>query len=172
MTEEELKRERIPFLLQLDFLNSRFSDIKRALVHNNNILDRSLYADMMFAECNNKLGRISDREMKIYRNLALNMLEEIQELPKKAPDLLIYLTADFDTILDRVQQRGRGYELDDDLKDYYKMIYDRYKTWIEEYNHSPKLLIDTTDLDLVNNEEHKKYVLDLVENKLKEVRGE
>ena len=172
MTEEELAKQRIPFLLQLDFLDSRFKSIKKALVNNNNVLDRSIYADMMFAECNNKLGRISDLEMKIYKNLADNMLEELKELPKKSPDLLVYLTSDFNTILKRVGVRGRDYEINKELKDYYKLIYDNYEKWIKEYNYSPKIIINTNDLDLVNNEEHKKYVLNLIEEKLKEVRGE
>jgi deoxyadenosine/deoxycytidine kinase len=170
MSEEELQEKRIPFLLQLDFLDSRFKAIKQALVNNNNVLDRSIYADMMFAECNNKLGRISDLEMKIYRNLAENMLEELEELPKKAPDLLIYLTADFDTIIERVAKRGRGYELDEELKDYYRLIYDSYFDWIREYDYSPKIIIDTTNLNLVDNEEDKRKVIDMIKSKLKEVR--
>lgn len=172
MTEEELNKERIPFLLQLDFLDTRFQSIKEALVNDNNVLDRSIYADMMFAECNNKLGRISDREFNIYKNLANHMLEELEYLPKKSPDLLIYLYADFDVVISRVLKRGREYEVDQELVEYYKMIWDRYETWIEEYNYSPKIKIDTTNLDLVNNEDDKQYVLNLIENKLKEVRGE
>lgn len=172
MTEEELNKERIPFLLQLDFLDTRFQSIKEALVNDNNVLDRSIYADMMFAECNNKLGRISDREFNIYKNLANHMLEELEYLPKKSPDLLIYLYADFDVVISRVLKRGREYEVDQELVEYYKMIWDRYETWIEEYNYSPKIKIDTTNLDLVNNENDKQYVLNLIENKLKEVRGE
>ena len=172
MSEEELAEKRIPFLLQLDFLNSRFKMIKEALVNDNNVLDRSIYADMMFAACNNKLGRISDLELKIYKELSENMMEELKELPKKNPDLLVYLTADFETILGRVQKRGREYELDSELVEYYKMIFESYEEWIHEYKHSPVLIINTNDLDLANNEEDKKYVLNLVENKLREIRGE
>lgn len=172
MSEEELAEKRIPFLLQIDFLNSRFKMIKEALVNDNNVLDRSIYADMMFAACNNKLGRISDLELKIYKELSENMMEELKELPKKNPDLLIYLTADFETILSRVQKRGREYELDSELVEYYRMIFDSYEKWIHEYKHSPVLIINTNNLDLANNEDDKKYVLNLIENKLKEVRGE
>lgn len=172
MSEEELAEKRIPFLLQLDFLNSRFKMIKEALVNDNNVLDRSIYADIMFAACNNKLGRISDLELKIYKELSENMMEELKELPKKNPDLLIYLTADFETILGRVQKRGREYELDSELVEYYRMIFDSYEKWIHEYKHSPVLIINTNNLDLANNEDDKKYVLNLIENKLKEVRGE
>lgn len=99
-------------------------------------------------------------------------MEELKELPKKNPDLLIYLTADFETILSRVQKRGREYELDSELVEYYRMIFDSYEKWIHEYKHSPVLIINTNNLDLANNEDDKKYVLNLIENKLKEVRGE
>lgn len=171
MTEEELLKERIPFLLQLDFLDSRFKMIKEALINDNNVLDRSIYADMMFAECNNKLGRISDRELKIYKNLAQNMMEELKELPKKSPDLLIYLTADFEVIMNRVFNRGRDFEVDEDLVDYYRMIWESYQEWIKNYKYSPVLIINTNNLNLVDNEEDKKYVIKLIEDKLLEVRG-
>ena len=42
---EEQDKKRYPFLLQLEFLNSRFSDIKQAFHDRNNVLDRSIYED-------------------------------------------------------------------------------------------------------------------------------
>ncbi|MGL5717653.1 MAG: deoxynucleoside kinase [Paraclostridium sp.] len=171
MNEEELLEKRIPFLLQLDFLDSRFKLIKQTLVNDNNILDRSIFEDVMFARANAKLGRISELELEIYENLFFNMMEELKELPKKAPDLLIYLKADFDVIIDRVMKRGREYEIDENLIEYYRVIWENYEDWIKEYNYSPVLVIDTNDLDLANNEKDVAYVMELIENKLKEVRG-
>ena len=43
------------------------------------------------------------------------MMEEIQELPKKSPDLMIYLSGSFEKTLERIQKRGREYELSEDL---------------------------------------------------------
>lgn len=171
MSEEELLEKRIPFLLQLDFLDSRFKLIKQALVNDNNILDRSIFEDVMFARANAKLGRISDLELEIYENLFFNMMEELKELPKKAPDLLIYLKADFDVIISRVMKRGREYEIDENLIEYYRLIWESYEEWIKSYNYSPVLIIDTNNLDLVNNVEDVSYVMNLIETKLKEVRG-
>ena len=170
MNEEELNEKRIPFLLQLDLLDSRFKAIKKALIDDNNVLDRSIYADFMFAKCNNKLGRISDLELEIYKNLAENMMEELKELPKKSPDLLVYLYADFDTVIERVLKRGREYEVDQELVDYYRFIWESYQEWIEEYDYSPVLKIDTTNLNLSDNEEDKRKVLEMIENRLKEIR--
>ena len=83
--------------MQLWFLDKRFKAIKDALVNDNNVLDRSIYEDLYFAKVNKDLGRISDLEFMLYENLLSNMLEELDELPKKSPDLMIYLKGSFDT---------------------------------------------------------------------------
>ena len=49
-SEEEIEKYRYPFLLQLHFLDTRFSSIKSALYHDKNILDRSIYEDWYFAK--------------------------------------------------------------------------------------------------------------------------
>ena len=90
-SEEEIQAKRYPFLLQLWFLNTRFKSIKEALVKDNNVLDRSIYEDWYFAKVNKDLGRISDLEFSLYEDLLNNMLEELEGLPKKSPDLMIYL---------------------------------------------------------------------------------
>ena len=97
-SEEEIQAKRYPFLLQLWFLNTRFKSIKEALVHDNNVLDRSIYEDWYFAKVNKELGRISELEFSLYESLLDNMMEELNGLPKKAPDLMIYLSGSFETI--------------------------------------------------------------------------
>ena len=42
---EEQDAKRYPFLLQLEFLSSRYQDIKRAFHNRHNVLDRSIYED-------------------------------------------------------------------------------------------------------------------------------
>lgn len=173
LSEEELREKRIPFLLQLDFLDSRFKLIKKALIHDNNVLDRSIYEDKYFCRKNMELGRISELEYEIYCNLVDNMMEELKELPKKAPDLMIYLKADFDVVLGRIMNRGREYEVDEELKEYYYFLWKDYDQWANEYYDSSEILvIDTNELDLANNEEDVQKALKMVEDKLKEVRGE
>lgn len=172
LTEEELLKQRIPFLLQLDFLDSRFRTIKQSLINDNTVNDRSIYEDKYFCRKNMELGRISELEYKIYCNLVDNMMEELKELPKKSPDLMVYLKADFDVILERIGKRSRGYEIDPDLIDYYHFLWKDYDEWaLDYYDASEILIIDTNNLDLANNEEDVQYVMDLIENKLKEVRG-
>ena len=172
LSEEELLKQRIPFLLQLDFLDSRFKNIKQSLIDDNSVNDRSIYEDKYFCRKNMELGRISELEYRIYCNLVDNMMEELKELPKKAPDLMVYLKADFDVILERIAKRSRDFEIDDNLKDYYHFLWKDYDEWaLDYYDASEILIIDTNDLDLANNEEDVQYVMSLIENKLKEVRG-
>ena len=110
------------FLLQIYFLNKRFAMIKKALADDNNVLDRSIYEDALFTKENNAEGNISDTELNVYLQLLDNMMTELTELPKKAPDLMVYSETDFDTILYRIKKRGRDYEQFDhnpELESYY-----------------------------------------------------
>ena len=170
-SEEEIQRKRYPFLLQLYFLNTRFKSIKEALVKDNNVLDRSIYEDWYFAKKNMELGRISELEMNIYENLLSNMMEELESLPKKAPDIMIYLKGSFETVINRINLRGREFEIDDSLREYYHFLWEGYDNWVNNhYNASEVLVIDMNVMDVVNNEEDKKKLIEMVENKLKEVR--
>ncbi len=172
-SDEEIQEKRYPFLLQLWFLNTRFKSIKKALVDNNNVLDRSIYEDWYFAKVNKDLGRISELEFHMYEGLLENMLEELDELPKKAPDLMVYLTGSFETILDRIRKRGRGYELDESLVSYYRTLWEGYDDWVEtHYKASEVLTINIDEYDYVNNEDDAKKVLEMIELKLKEIRIE
>lgn len=172
-SEEEIQTKRYPFLLQLWFLNTRFKSIKEALIKDNNVLDRSIYEDWYFAKVNKDLGRISDLEFSLYEDLLNNMLEELEELPKKSPDLMIYLSGSFETILDRTKKRGREYELDEALVSYYYTLWEGYDNWIKQhYKASEVLIINIDEIDYVNNEEHKQKVLSMIEQKLEEIRKE
>lgn len=171
-SEEEIAKKRYPFLLQLYFLNTRFKSIKDALHHDNNILDRSIYEDWYFAKKNMELGRISELEMQTYEGLLNNMMSELDELPKKAPDVMVYLKGSFETVMKRINLRGRDFEIDDSLRDYYHFLWEDYDNWINNYyNTSEVVIIDMDNLDVVNNEEDKEKLIKTVEEKLREVRG-
>ncbi|MGV9182984.1 deoxynucleoside kinase [Arcanobacterium canis] len=167
-SKEEQERKRYSFLLQLEFLNSRFTDVKRAmLTGKNTILDRSIYEDWYFAKVNTELGRISPEEFHIYEGLLNNMMEEIQDLPKKSPDLFIYLYADFDTIMDRIHSRGRDFEQDDELTSYYRKLWEGYDDWVEyDYIASPVLKINVAEHEVGLVPEQQQYLFDQVESEL------
>ena len=136
-----------------------------------NTLDRSIYEDHYFMEVNHKLGRISDEEAEIYTNLLNNMLEELEELPKKSPDLLIYLKGSYETFKHRIQNRGRSFEaIDEETDAYFYELWKNYDAWVEEcYKASPVVIIDIDKYDYVNNEEDAFEVLQIVNRKLIEL---
>ena len=171
-SEEEILKNRYPFLLQLYFLNTRFKSIKEALNNDNNVLDRSIYEDWYFAKKNMELGRISELEMNTYEGLLENMLEELKELPKKAPDIMVYLKGSFETVMKRINLRGREFEIDESLKEYYHFLWKDYDNWVNNhYKASEVLIIDMDTMDVVNNEADKHKLIEMVEEKLKEVRN-
>ena len=171
-SEEEILKNRYPFLLQLYFLNTRFKSIKEALYNDNNVLDRSIYEDWYFAKKNMELGRISELEMNTYEGLLENMLEELKELPKKAPDIMVYLKGSFETVMKRINLRGREFEIDESLKEYYHFLWKDYDNWVNNhYKVSEVLIIDMDTMDVVNNEAYKHKLIEMVEEKLKKVRN-
>lgn len=170
-SEEESQRCRYPFLLQLEFLNSRFHAIKDALRDDDSIMDRSIYEDWYFAKKNQELGRISPLEMSIYESLLENMMEELDSLPKKSPDLMVYLKGSFETVLNRIQMRGRTFELGDELVDYYRFLWEGYDDWVYHcYSASPVITIDMDHTDIVHNEGDWQRVLKDIQAKLEAIR--
>lgn len=150
--EAEEQEKRYPFLLQLTFLSSRFRSIKEALVDKDNVLDRSIYEDWYFCKVNHDIGRISELEFKIYEELLENMMEELDELPKKAPDLMVYLHGSFEEIVRRIGTRGRDFEQDESLMAYYKTLWAGYDDWVDHhYDASQVLKIDIDKYDVIHN---------------------
>lgn len=161
--------KRWAFALQIYFLNTRFRSIKAALTDQNNVLDRSIYEDALFTQINFEEGNISEPEMDTYLDLLDNMMEELAYMPKKAPDLLIYLRGSLDTVLSRISLRGRPYEQIDanpDLLEYYKHLHSRYDSWFASYDKSETLVINIDEID-INKPNDADYVMQLIHEKLK-----
>ena len=100
-------------------------------------------------------GNITQVEYDVYKDLLDNMLEEIEDMPKKAPDLLVYLDISFDKFLENLGKRGRAFEQIDEntekgQKDlaYFKLLHSEYQKWYEDYNYSPKIAIDMNKYDV------------------------
>ena len=160
-SKEEKEKYRYPFLLQLSFLRSRFHAIKEALKNDNAIMDRSIYEDYYFARKNFELGNINEMEMDLYEGLLSEMMDELNLLPKKSPDVMVYLHGPFETVLNRIKERGRSFELDSELVSYYKFLYDGYDEWVHSsYKASPIISIDVDKKDIVYNEFDKKEFLE------------
>ncbi|MCM3729847.1 deoxynucleoside kinase [Neobacillus cucumis] len=170
LTPEQLDARRIPFLLQLFFLNKRFKTVKECVNWREpvyTIQDRSIYEDWYFAYVNKNLGRISELEFKIYEELVDNMMEELNELPKKAPDLMVYLKGSFDTVIDRIMARGRSFEINPELKEYYFEVWKGYDEWVlNQYAASEVLVIDMDNTDVVKSKADAIRVCNAVDEKL------
>ena len=160
------------FLLQVFFLNTRFRSIKDALTDDNNVLDRSIYEDALFFQMNADIGRATKEEVDTYYELLNNMMGELKHMPKKNPDLLVHIKVSYDTMIKRIQKRGRPYEqlsYDATLEDYYKRLLRYYKPWYEKYDYSPKMEIDGDKLDFMTDKQAREVVLDQIVAKLKEM---
>ncbi|MCD5001469.1 deoxynucleoside kinase [Enterococcus saccharolyticus] len=163
------------FLLQIYFLNKRFESIKQALKNENNVLDRSIYEDSLLFHLNADLGRATDTEVRVYDELLANMLEELPYAAhKKHPDLLIHIRVSFQTMLERIEKRGREFEqisYDPSLYEYYQELNRRYDEWFEAYDASPKMQIDGDALNFVEDVDAAETVLTMIEEKLSELRS-
>lgn len=149
------------FNLQIYFLSSRFRSMKSMLgVQRNFIQDRTIYEDVeIFAKNLYEMGLMSERDFTNYQALFTEMSDYL-----RPPDLLIYLRAQVPTLVRQIQQRGRDYENSIRI-DYLERLNSLYEDWIDRYPY-PKLIIETDDLDFVNNKEHLGQVITLIEQRL------
>ena len=153
--------KRWSFNLQIYFLSSRFRKQKRMLEKSNTFIqDRTIYEDVeIFAKNLYQMGLMSERDYKNYRALYQEMSRYLTE-----PKLLIYLRAQVPTLVRQIQSRGRDYENTIRIE-YLESLNALYEDWIEQYPHQ-KLIIDTDDLDFVNNDEDLGSVISLIEQRL------
>lgn len=149
------------FHLQLYFLAQRFKQQKEISSNGlNNIQDRSIYEDVeIFAKNLFDNDMLSQRDYITYKELFEDMVPFLRK-----PDLMIYLDGSIETILKRIQLRGREMEKEVDIE-YWTNLHNRYKSWIKDYTHSPVLVVNIDKLDLIDNPEQ----LDLLCNEIKKV---
>jgi len=149
------------FNLQIYFLSSRFRHQKEMLEGGGSIIqDRTIYEDVeIFAKNLHQMGLMSDRDFENYEALFHEMTHYLQP-----PDLLIYLRAQVPTLVKQIQQRGRDYENTIRIE-YLERLNRLYEDWIDRYEHE-KLIIDTDDLDFVNEQEDLGRVIELIEQRM------
>ena len=153
-------RERFAFQTQIFFLLSRYHQQRRGV---KTILEagKSLLSDYTFAK-DSLFARINLKgdELEMYKRVHQALAEKII-----MPDLLVYLSADTDVLMQRIASRDRSYERNmersyiEDLNHAYEEFFSR------PYDHTPILTIDTDPLDFVHFPEH----LRLIENRIREV---
>ena len=154
-------RERYAFQTQIFFLLSRYHQQRRT-VHEIITTGRNLFADYTFAKDAlfaqiNLQGDELDMYYKVHEALA----EKIQK-----PDLLVYLQATTDTLMQRIALRDRPYErqMERSYIDQLNMAYDDF--FSKPFDHTPVLTIDTNDLNIIQNTEHLKLMEDRIRQSL------
>jgi deoxyadenosine/deoxycytidine kinase len=148
------------FQSQIFFLTRRLLAHRALLDHPTSaIQDRSVYEDAeIFAHNLFLQGNMAERDYQSYRELYLVLA---QFLPP--PDLVVYLRASVETLLERIALRGRDYEQRIE-PDYLQRLNNLYETWIEGFTLCPVLTVPSDDLDYVAHDSH----LDLIVEKIKE----
>jgi len=137
--------EKYAFQMQLFFLLSRYSQ-QRELVQQDLFYD-CVISDYLFAK---------DR-IFAYLNLdedELILYEHIYELLNEAiprPDLVIYLQASTNVLMERIKSKGRTYERKISEK-YMRELNERYNSFFSYYSLSPLLVVNTDNLDFTNNQ--------------------
>jgi deoxyguanosine kinase len=152
-------RARYAFQTQIFFLLSRYhqqnNNVPKILSEGKNLISDYTFAkDALFAGINLK-GDELDMYHKVHEALG-------EKIPK--PDLLVYLQANTETLMNRIAFRDRSYErqMERSYIDELNQAYDEF--FSKPFDHTPVLKIDSNELNIIQNPEHIKFV----ENKIRE----
>jgi deoxyadenosine/deoxycytidine kinase len=97
--------------------------------------------DNLFAELN-----LSPDELSLYNQVVTSLNIDVP-----VPDLVIYLQASVDSLLQRIARRGIGYERAIE-RGYLEKLTDAYARFFHAYNEGPLLIVNASQIDLVNNQ--------------------
>lgn len=127
------------------------------------IQDRSIYEDTgIFARMHKEKGTMDPVDYETYTSL----FEAMVMTPYfPHPDLLIYLEGSLDSIVDRIQERGRPMEQQTPIT-YWEEMHGRYENWIDSFNGCPVLRLNINDYDIVKRPEDVEKILDRIGNHL------
>ena len=154
--------QRWSFNLQIYFLHHRFSSIIDISKSNDGFVqDRTIYEDVeIFSRNLHEMGYMDDRDWQTYSDLFKNMTKFL-----KSPDLIIYLKADLNTILERIDKRSRAYEATIDTE-YLKRLNLMYDEWIEGIDWTNVLVVDTNSFNIFEDKETLEKIFTDIERKL------
>jgi deoxyadenosine/deoxycytidine kinase len=141
--------KRWSFNLQIYFLHKRFeSHLQMTQTNCGVIQDRTIYEDVeIFARNLHEMGNLSDRDWDNYLGLFVAMSSFL-----KKPDLVVYLRASTDTLLNRIKSRGREYEQSID-PEYLHSLNIAYDKWIQTEKGYPVLTIETDGFNIFDDSE-------------------
>jgi deoxyguanosine kinase len=152
-------RERYAFQTQIFFLLSRYHQQRRT-VHEMIATGKSLIADYTFAKDALFAGiNLKGDELDMYHKVHEALAEKIQK-----PDLLLYLQASTDTLMQRIAMRDRPYERQMERAYIHELNLAYEDFFSKPFDHTPVLTIDTNHLNIIQNPEH----LSLIENRIRQ----
>lgn len=132
------------FQAQLYFLLSRYQILTEAsqsdLFSRFTVADFTMQKDRVFAHLT-----LTDSELLLYEKL-YGVLEP--QVPK--PDLVVYLQGSIDVLVERVKMRDRTEERDIS-RNYLAQVAEAYAHYYLQYDDTPLLVINTTDIDFVKD---------------------
>ncbi len=132
------------FQTQLFFLLSRHkqqSELKQYDLFMERVVSDYLFAkDRIFANIT-----LDDNELALYKRLA-DLLE--RDVPK--PDIVVYLQASIDTLMERIRKRGREFERDMS-RDYIETLNEAYNYFFFHYSDTPLIVVNTNDINFLEN---------------------
>ncbi len=156
LTEFYKEPERFAFQVQLFFLLSRYKqqlDLQQTDLFTNAIVSDYMFVkDRLFAALN-----LNDKEMSLYDSVA-----RLLEKNVAYPDLVIFLQSDTERLLQNIKSRGRDYELNIDWK-YIDALNQLYNEYFFRYDKSPLLIINTNDIDFVNNDRDLEEIMNFIQ---------
>ncbi|UUV20688.1 2-amino-4-hydroxy-6-hydroxymethyldihydropteridine diphosphokinase [Paenimyroides aestuarii] len=153
--------KRYAFPLETSFLVDRTAQLKEQLhlyktKDNLLIADYYIYKSLIFAEVT-----LDTDEFLLYKAIFDAMTKEV-----KTPDLYIYLHQSNENLLQNIQKRGRSYEKDIQAN-YLERITQGYRAFIKTLPKENVLVIDVTNKDFVNNHQDYLYILEKIDEKLR-----
>ena len=147
--------ERFGFQTQLFFLLQRYrqqQDLRQVdMFQKLLITDYMFVKDRLFASLN-----LDDKEMHLYDTVASLLERNIIR-----PDLVIYLQADTDVLMKNIAKRGRNIERDVTWE-YIDALNQVYTEYFFRYQDTPLVIINTDNIDFVENEKDLKEVIDYI----------
>lgn len=151
------------FNLEVFFLKERFRDVLDITAHPEKtvIQDRSIFEGVyVFVANNYAQGQLSERDYTAYMELFDQMINIV-----KYPDLMIYLRAPLEKLVENIQKRGRDYEQTISL-DYLKGLNERYEEFIKNRYRGRVMTVDVSNMDFQNRQEDFLKITDRIDAEL------
>jgi deoxyadenosine/deoxycytidine kinase len=147
--------DRFAFQTQLFFLLSRYRQQQQ--LQQTDLFTKTLISDYMFVKDRLFAAlNLDDKEMSLY-----NAVARILEKNVASPDMVIFLQSDTDRLMQNIKLRGREYEKLIDWK-YIDALNQMYNEYFFRYDDSPLLIINTNDIDFVNNKDDLEEIIEFI----------